>query len=90
MKETLETLWNEHFAEECSVIDTKEERALLKKADETHKTVNGLLTREQNEAVEKYVEALYQIQGSFVKKAFFKGCQFATSFFFEVMDLQKD
>ena len=46
MKETLERLWNEYLAAECSVINTEEERTL-------------------------------------VKKAFFYGCEFTISFFFE-------
>ncbi|MBQ9802182.1 MAG: hypothetical protein IJW51_03835 [Clostridia bacterium] len=84
MKETLEKLWNEYFAEICALIHTKEEKELVKKAGEIHKTVDKLLTKEQSEAVEKYVEVLYEIQGFFVKKAFFNGCKFATSFLFEI------
>ena len=83
MKKTLEKLWNEFFAEECAVIDTKEERALIKKAAEIHKAANELLTKEQSDTIEKYIEVIYEIQGFFIKKAFFSGCEFATSFFLE-------
>lgn len=83
MKETLEKLWKEYFAEECAATDTEEERALAKKALEMHKTVNELLTKEQIVATEKYIDALFEMQDSFVKKAFFKGCEFAISFLFE-------
>ena len=81
MKEIIEKLWNGFFAEECAVIETMEEKAFVKKAAVMNKKVNELLTEEQKESVEKYIELLYEIQGCFVKKAFFKGCEFATSFF---------
>ena len=83
MKETIERLWNEYFAEECALIHTKEEKELVQKAVEMQKIANEFLTKEQCEATQKYVEILYELQGFFVKKAFFKGCEFATSFLFE-------
>ncbi|MBE6698968.1 MAG: hypothetical protein E7584_01835 [Ruminococcaceae bacterium] len=89
MKETFEKLWNEYFAEECAAIDTEEERALVKKALKMHEMVNELLTREQIDAIEKYIETLFEMQDSFVKKAFFKGCEFAISFFFEAGNFGK-
>ena len=84
MRETLEKLWDEYFAEECAVLRTEEERALVKKAAELQKTADASLTKEQSEVVQKHMEALYEMQGFFVKKAFFKGCEFATSFLLEV------
>ena len=89
MKDLLEELWSEHFAEECAAIHTEEERALIKRAAEMHKTANELLTKEQCEAVEEYIEALYEIQGFFVKRAFFKGCEFTTAFLLKVGDFEK-
>ena len=89
MKETLEKLWNECFAEECAVIGTEEERTLLKKAITLRNAVNEALTKEQSESVEKYVEAFYELQGFLLKKAFFKGCEFAVSFLFEAGKLGK-
>ncbi len=83
MKTTLENLWSAYFAEECSEINTDEEKSLLKKAGEMHTKVNELLTEEQIHIVEKYIETLYEIQTTFGKKAFFKGCEFATSFLLE-------
>ncbi len=72
------------MVEECSTIDTEEERELAKRAVKRHKAVSDLLTNEQNEAMDKYIEALCEMQGSFVKKAFFKGCEFATSFLYSI------
>ncbi len=89
MKETLEKLWNEYFAEECAAIHTQEERVLAKKAIEIHKSVNELLTKEQNAAVEKYIETLLEMQDAFIKKAFFKGCEFTISFLLGVGDSKK-
>ena len=89
MKETMERLWNEYLAEECAAIETQEEKALVRKALEMHKNANELLTKEQNDAIEKYIEALFEMQDSFIKKAFFKGCEFTTSFLLEVGNFEK-
>ncbi len=83
MKQTLEKLWDEYFCEECSPIDTDEERELTKKTLELHERANVSLTKEQEKAVEAYVDALCDLEALFVKKAFFKGCGFAVSFLLE-------
>ena len=48
-----------------------------------HEAANALLTKVQREAIEEYIEALYEMQGFCVKKAFIKGCEFTASFFLE-------
>ena len=83
MKETLEKLWNEYLFDECAAIDTDEERELTKKAVELQEKANALLNKEQKEAVEKYVDILCNVDALFVKKAFFRGCEFAVSFLLE-------
>ena len=83
MKETLEKLWNEYLLDECAAIDTDEERNLTKEAVELHEKANVLLNKDQKDAVEKYVDALCDIEALFAKKAFFKGCEFAVSFLLE-------
>ncbi len=85
-KGILENLWIEYFSEECAKIDPDEKRALLKKVAEMRKNANALLTGEQREVLEKYVETLYEMQDFWGKKAFFKECTFATSFLFEAKD----
>ena len=89
MKETLEKLWCECFAEECAAIKNDEDRALVRRAVEMHKIAEESLTKEQCDRVEKYAEALYDIQGTFVKKAFFKGCEFTASFLLEAGNFKK-
>ena len=89
MKETLEKLWCECFAEECATIQNDEESALVRRAVEMHKIAEESLTKEQCDRVEKYAEALYDIQGTFVKKAFFKGCEFTASFLLEAGNFKK-
>lgn len=89
MKETLEMLWNDYFAEECSVMENEEERDLLKRSSEMFKKVSALLTREQIEAVENYLDTLYDNKQYFGKKAFLRGCQFATSFLLEAGNFGK-
>jgi len=83
MKETLEKLWNEYLLDGCAVIDSDEERDLTQKAIKLHEKANALLNSEQTEAVEKYINALCDIQAIFAKKAFIKGCEFAVSFLIE-------
>ena len=90
MKLTLEKLWNEYFSEECSLIDTPEERELTKNAAALHEKANAELSKEQQEIVEKYFDALCDIESIFIKKAFLKGCEFATSFFFEMGNFGKE
>ena len=89
MKETVEKLWDEYFLHECAEMDTEEERRLTQKAAELHETANALLDGEQKAAVETYVAALCDVEALFVKKAFFKGCEFAVSFLSEAGYLGK-
>ena len=80
MKNILENLWNEYLLDECAVMDTDEERTLTKKAVELHEIANALLNKEQEDAIEQYVNVLHDIEALFAKKAFFKGCEFALAF----------
>ena len=89
MKKTLEKLWNEYLLDECAKIDTDEERNLTRKTAELHEKANALLNKEQKDAVEKYVDALCDIESLFVKKAFFKGCEFAVSFLLETRSFEE-
>ncbi len=83
MKETLEKLWDEYLLDECAAIDTDEEREITKKIVELHEKVNTLLDKDQKDAVEKYVDALCDMEALFAKKAFMKGCEFSVSFLIE-------
>ena len=84
MRETLERLWNEYLSEECASITSDEERQLAKKAIELYEKVRVVLNEKQVIAIEKYIDALLYSQSLFVKKAFFKGCEFTASFLMEV------
>ena len=63
-----EKLWNEYFAEECSRLDTNEERELIKKAGKLHELMNETLSIEHRETMEEYIETSYAIQRLFTKK----------------------
>ena len=89
MKKILETLWNEYLCDKCAAIDTDEERNLTKNAIALHEKVNALLNEEQQDVVEEYVDALYDIEDVSIRKAFFKGCEFAVSFLLEAGNLRK-
>ncbi len=89
MKETLEKLWNDYLFAECAIIDTDEERNLTEKTKELHEKSDALLDKEQKAAVEKYIDALCDMENLFVKKAFVKGCEFAVSFLLEAGNLSK-
>ncbi len=75
--------------EECAAMDTDEERTLTKKAAELHKKANSLLNKDQKDAVERYVDTLWDMEALFVKQAFFKGCEFAVSFLLETGAFKK-
>ena len=83
MKETLEKLWQDYLLDECAAIDSDEERALTKRMAEQHEQLNALLNSNQQVAVEAFVETVYDLEALFVKKAFFKGCEFSISFLLE-------
>ena len=89
MKTTLETLWSEYFSEKCSAIESDEEKALIKAVAKRYEETNALLNKEQQNAMEKHLEALCDLEACFTKKAFFKGCEFAVSFLFEATNLEK-
>lgn len=83
MKKTIERLWNEYLADDCAEMKSEEEREATKTALELHDTVNRLLNDEQREWVKKYVDAIYELNTHFTRKAFEKGCKFTASFLFE-------
>ena len=89
MKETLEKLWDEYLLDESAAIDTEEERNLTKKTVELHERAILLLNTDQKDSVEKYVDALCDLESLFVKKAFVKGCEFAISFLLEAGNFKK-
>ena len=61
----------------------------MKKTVELHEKANASLDKDQKEAVEKYVDALFDIDSLFMKKAFLKGCKFAVSFLLEAGNFKK-
>lgn len=89
MKETLEKIWNDYFADECARMESKQEKALAKQAINLHNVANDLLSKEQRDAIEKYVDILCDINTSYARKAFVTGCKFATSFLFEARNFEK-
>ena len=88
-KETLERLWSDYLVDDCAVMDSDEEQALTQKVVTLHERASVLLNREQEAAVEQYVDALHDIEALFAKKAFFKGCEFAVSFLLEAGNFGK-
>ena len=86
MKQTLEKLWNDYLADECAAINSDEERKLAKITLELHEKVNSTLNEAQKNAVEEYIDALFDVEAIFLRKAFLKGCEFAVSFIFEAMN----
>ncbi len=89
MRETLGKLWNEYLLDECAAINTDEERKHMKEIVERHEKAAALLNKEQQDVVEKYVDALCDMEALFVKKAFCKGCEFAVSFLLEARHFEK-
>lgn len=88
MKEIIEKLWNEYFSDECAVINTEEEKELIQESIKLHQIENEMLTPNQIEVLERHIEVVYEIQGLFIKKAFFKGCEFAISLLLEMGNLK--
>ena len=89
MKKTLEKLWNDYLLDECALISSDEERSLTKKTSQLHEKATNILNKDQKDAVEKYIDALCEIESFFAKKAFIKGCEFAVSFLTETVNFNK-
>jgi|GEM_PF-1370318 len=80
MKDTMDRLWDEYLVDECAKIDTDEQRRLAGRAAELGEAVSRLLSAEQGEALEAYVDSLLDAEAFYIKKAFFMGCELAISF----------
>ena len=89
MNMTMETLWNEFLAGECAAARTDEERTLMRRVAEAHAELKARLTPEQSAADEAYTEAVYELQSCLMKKAFFCGCELASSFILTVSAAKK-
>jgi predicted metallo-beta-lactamase superfamily hydrolase len=89
MKPTLEKLWDEYFSEECGVLETEEEKELVHQSAVAHKSANEMLTREQRERVDKFVDLLNEMHGLSLRQAFCKGCEFTASFLLETLNYLK-
>ena len=87
MKEILEKLWDEYLSDKCAYISTEEESNLAKVVASLHEEINTMLNQEQQKAIERYIDAIYDNVAFFSKKAFFSGCKFSVSFFLEAMNL---
>ena len=85
----IEKLWDEYFSEECAVLDTVEEKELIDRVVKAQTLTNELLNKEQRESVENFVGTLHEMHGISLKKAFCKGCEFATSFLLELQGYKK-
>ncbi|MBQ7226138.1 MAG: hypothetical protein IJX02_06015 [Clostridia bacterium] len=83
MMKTIEQLWNEYLVDKCSAISTEEERMVAEKAARLHEKVSSMLSREQNEALDKCIASIYESEAFIARKAFLKGCEFAVSFILE-------
>lgn len=84
MKQSLEKLWNEYFSAECTAIETEEERKMVHKIAHIHEETNAQLTKEQIDAVDALIEAIYDMQSCTIRKSFFIGCEFAVTFLSQI------
>lgn len=89
VEDMLEKMWNDYFADECSRIDSDQERALVGQAIDLHDDLNDLLSEEECDVMEKYVDILCDINALYAKTAFLTGCKFAVSFFLEARNFKK-
>ena len=83
MTQLFDKIWQEYFFEECTRIETGEEKEIIRKTSELHEKVDSLLTKEESETMQEYVDCIYDGEESFYKKAFLKGVRLALSLFLE-------
>ena len=84
MDKLLKKLWRDYFADECSVMRSDEEKELAKKAIDMHEKATASIKKEQIDAIEEYIDTLFEIQNFFTERAFIKGCEFSACFFLEI------
>lgn len=88
MKKILELLWEEYLMDKFSRIDTSQERELTQKIIALHEQADALLDKKQQAAVQKYADALCELDALFSKKAFIKGCEFSVLFLAEALGFE--
>lgn len=88
MKETMERLWHDCFEEDCSTLNSEQEKALMKEAARLRESFEHEMTKEQIAVTQAYSDVLCELQIIFAKKAFLKGCEFTASFLFEAIELK--
>ena len=84
MTEILEKLWQEYFFEECTRIESEEEKAILRKTAELRKKVDVLLDKEEAAAMQNLLDCIYEGEERIFKKAFLKGALLANSLLLEI------
>lgn len=87
--EKLTELWRDYFSEDCAVISTEKERELSAKLSSARKRLCEILTKEQEFAVEGYIEAFHGLSSSLAEKAFIQGCKFTASFLLDTLDFKQ-
>ena len=90
MRATMEKLWVEYASQECAIMDTEEERTLAKRALESYDAAKKTLSPSQRDAIERYVDALCELQGYAVRRAFLCGGELATLFLLPMCTEQRE
>ena len=49
-----------------------------------HEKATASIKKEQIDAIEEYIDTLFEIQSFFTERAFIKGCEFSACFFLEI------
>lgn len=86
MKDTIKKLWCDYMADECGRLESDEEKELTAIALELHDKAHAELNKKQSESIEKYIDALLELEALHHIKAFSKGLEFGISFFLEIMN----
>ena len=70
-------------------MNTEGEQVLTKQCFAAHEKLNNMLNKEQELALEEYIDTVYDLEAAFAQKAFIKGCEFATAFLLEAGNMEK-
>ena len=90
MSKLLKKIWRECIIEECSILETKEEKELSKIVIRARDAMDLILNEKEKEAVDLYVDNIYKMQTIYAERAFLKGCETIFKLFVEAFTMKEE
>lgn len=86
-KEIIKRLWYDFLSDECSILESEEEKECVAKIASLEKALLNVIPIEEAKQLEIMIDAIYNANALLVEKAFACGIRFSTKYLMEVMEL---